>query len=283
MSIQRRTQASKLYRQGVTNEEFGKFEIALRKYLDAINLDKKFILPYLNLGFLCSRAGENKIALQCYLKAKDIEDGLLVNFNLAVNYFQLRRWAQCESSLQNCLLFDKSFLRAHLLIGYLHQSLGNYQKSSNAYRKVLQLEDDNRIAYLGLISNALHRGEDHEAIRSIDNYFRKIEVEPSLQKCREFLKDRLISYASYPYLKEKIQSDESYRAFSDYIQKITESSKGQFKEFFAEVATKLKQSEETADISRLNKKQLFEKSLYHLFNGETRQAIQALFDSKKAH
>jgi protein O-mannosyl-transferase len=182
-------------------ERRGDLPRAIEHYREAIDLDRRFLHPYVNLGALYRNAGQPENALAVLEQALPIADGdSKLNYNIARAYEALQRTAEAEAAYRRALVAEPRFvdgwvglggliaragrvdeardLYEHLVaaipdspdlrvnLGGLYLAAGAYERASAEFQEAIKLKSDFAPAYysLGLLHRA--RGDSAAARQS---------------------------------------------------------------------------------------------------------------------
>ncbi len=130
---------------GVAYEKGGKYELALREYKRALDMDDDLIVPLVNMGNVFSKQKEYEKAEKSYLKAlKKDEKNIEAANNLASIYIELNK--DYEKGLQYLTRAADSLdpIPAYALdtLGVLYMRLGEKSKAKEMLEKACLRADD---------------------------------------------------------------------------------------------------------------------------------------------
>ncbi|MEY2429581.1 MAG: hypothetical protein QOJ40_2466 [Verrucomicrobiota bacterium] len=146
-----RSQAERLFSQGVQAQQAHRLAEAIQAYTSATQLDPVYFEAYYNLGLAATEAGNLESALRAY------ETGLVVRpesldarYNFALALKQANYFVDAAHELEKLLAAYPNETRAHLTLGNIYaQQLRQEAKARQHYSKVL--EADPRNAQAGAI------------------------------------------------------------------------------------------------------------------------------------
>ncbi len=305
--------AHKLYKQAKKLEEKEAYGQAIRFYKASILSDSSFQPSLMGLGVIHSRLGETQIAYDLFLQAHKIKPSVHTSFNLGSEAFKLEKNNDCRKYLKECLAFDKHMTRAHLLLAYLYQKMGKFEKAAVYFQNAIKIDPMNRMAILGYATALSKQGHYETALYATEKYLNKISPKEDL-----FAKDlqaHLLlqlnhtdaAYKSYSHL---IQHLPKFTNFSKHLEKLQKESTEEYKKTFENIDEKINErlirlrkriksrkelssqnlspqengiegSQDLLDGLNEELRDMVDLSLLHLFKGDQDKAIKYLFQARK--
>lgn len=257
-----------LFEQALAAEKAGELKKALELYKMSLQIDAQFFDAWLNAGAIYAREGKADKAIVCYQRALVSKEDNRALYNLAGEYFKSDRYEDARKMLSKAIKADPRFLQAHLLLGYVLGKIGDNQKAEISIKNALKIDSENRPALTALTLLYHHTGRDAQALRMAEILLTKNPEDPVLQKLRAalMLKKNDIRQAASS-LKALVRKDKQLASF--YATVRTGISDNQRKNI-----SSVRKS--ITDKKTKNRKDLFDLSIIHFFEGEPEKALDIL-------
>lgn len=117
------------YEIGYTYQAMKQYDNAIKAYDKVIKMgekDETLLLTYMNKASILDDAGKPKEAVKLYKKGIEIyPDHYLLHFNLGITYTRLQEYDLAETALDNAILLNTAHASSHRLLGYLQTGKGN--------------------------------------------------------------------------------------------------------------------------------------------------------------
>jgi tetratricopeptide (TPR) repeat protein len=166
----------------------GKLDAAMKEYQEAIRSDAKLAEAHNNLGTAYFAAGRFEEAAAAFRRACELDaDYGQAFFNLGLAHIRLGREKEANEILD-------AALRAYASAGAAHFSAGRFKEAEDAFRGMLQIDQEYipALLRLGLVYNALSRYED-----AAQNIRRVIGRQPNNALAHEILAEALYGGKNY--------------------------------------------------------------------------------------
>lgn len=141
----------------------GRWSEAERAFKKAIKLNPRYAGAYHDLGAIYLQSDRPKLALKAFEKAVKYEPGNLLSLrHLANAYYYADRWEDARKMLLRVLKRDPHDQNALYKLGGVYLNLGSFRKAKKALQKVLEIDPNDAAAYsnLGLLNLKTGRLED---------------------------------------------------------------------------------------------------------------------------
>jgi Flp pilus assembly protein TadD len=129
---------------GMTHERSHQVDEARRCYNKALELDSRFILPYIHLAYLAVQENDWKTVLALTDRALALNpfEYPAVHFFNAVANYNLQNFEAAERSSKKADMLDagESFPRNHLLLSRLLSQRGDYQGAAEELKEYIQVQ-----------------------------------------------------------------------------------------------------------------------------------------------
>ncbi len=212
LAIQTLPHADAYNRRGLIHHSQGEYELALRDYKRALELDPKNAHHYYWVGALYHFLERREEAVSIYQKAISVADAndsqvytnlgdvyselgywteAITNFNKAIEidptdtnsyiglvgvYFELGRIEEAIAILQKAIELDRSYAYPHSVLGYVYAQLGRSEEAIAACLTAIELDPNDATPYIGLGIVYGQLGRTDEAIAVCQ---KAIELDPN--------------------------------------------------------------------------------------------------------
>ena len=310
MNVSNLEKAKKYYQLGKVAEKQKKFQEAFRCFEISSKEDSRFRPSLLSLGILYSRFGKSVKAKEFFQRAHDISSDAVVCYNLACEFFKLKEYPLCYNVLKECMLLDKKFLKAHLLMAYLYQKKEEPDKAAVYFQNVLKIDKTNRVGILGYAASLSDQKQYEHALYVIQHYLKKYNMNSTVKELRGTLLMQLgRTEEAYQDYSELIKSEAQYTKFTEHLKKARNEPEQELNKALSDVEQKIRIKtkllekklssqksskvenvssdngiEGNEDIQEENQKTLkdmMDLSLLHLFQGDSDKALELLLQTKK--
>lgn len=132
------------YEMGYTYQAMEQYDKAIKAYDKVIKIgekDETLLLTYMNKASILDDEGKPKEAVKLYKKGIEIyPDHYLLHFNLGITYTRLQEYDLAEIALDNAILLNTAHPGSHRLLGYLQTDRGNRVQGLLAFYFFLLIE-----------------------------------------------------------------------------------------------------------------------------------------------
>jgi tetratricopeptide (TPR) repeat protein len=177
LAIQALPHADAYNRRGLIHHCQGEYELALRDYKRALELDPKNILHYYWVGALYHFLKRREEAISIYQKAILVADAndFQLYTNLGDVYSELGYWSEAITNFKKAIELNPTDTNPHSGLGKVYYILGHTDEAIVTLQKAVQLDPDdaNLHSMLGYVYYAL--GREDEAIMTLQ---KAIELDP---------------------------------------------------------------------------------------------------------
>jgi len=136
-----KSKAQLLIKQGDSFFVGGKFDEALKFYLNAIEENPKSGEAYIRTGDIYLRKAQYDKSGKAFKKALEINpDNKFANFGMADILIEKGNYTEAEKHLKKCLQIDNKFAPAYTTMGDLYVDSGKPGKAEKAFLKSLQVD-----------------------------------------------------------------------------------------------------------------------------------------------
>jgi len=133
--------AAQLLEHGMTLEQQGQPDEALRNYELAIALMPEFARAHFNRGTILLDRGDASGAMEAFTKAVQYKpDSAGAHFNLGAAYVRLDRHDAAVSAYRQALLLKPDFAEAEMALGAALEEQGQDEEAVECYRRALEIE-----------------------------------------------------------------------------------------------------------------------------------------------
>ena len=162
--------ALKAYSLGVAKYDSGDQASAIPLFQRSIELDPLFAMAHANLGRSYQVLGNYERTEEEIRKAFELRDRVSERekFDLAAVFHQFVTY-QTLDTIQNCELWEQTYPRdftPHRILGFENAALARYERSTEEFRKAMELDPNQALPYAGLINDysALDRFVEAHAV-----------------------------------------------------------------------------------------------------------------------
>lgn len=159
------------------------YELAIKDFKKAIELDPRMARAYDNLGLAYYYENQNELAVANYEKAIELDRaaGHLSPWpflNLAITQQFLNRQADAEKNLREALRLDPKFAKAHFQLGTVLEDAGRAEEALAELREAASLDATYPEPHMAM-ARILHKlGRESEAKKEVEIY-RKLHEQPT--------------------------------------------------------------------------------------------------------
>lgn len=159
------------------------YEMAIREFKKAIELDPQMARAYDNLGLVYYYENQNELAVANYEKAIELDRaaGHLSPWpflNLAITQQFLDRQADAERNLREALRLDPKFAKAHFQLGTVLEDSGRPEEALAELEEAANLNATYAEPHMAM-ARILHRlGQEAEAKKEVETY-RRLHEQPT--------------------------------------------------------------------------------------------------------
>ena len=204
---------------GYAFEKSGNTDSAIKCYNRCIDLKPAYANAYKQLGFIAHFKGDYAAALAYYKKYE-----LYAASNLLTDYLYWYRkgfafnatgdYANAKVTLQKSLHFKPDYINTQLELGYASNKMKQAQDAIDHFKKAIELDPKNYVAYNGIAEVYLDNMKD--ADQAMVWYGKSLAVEPTERKANFGMGFCLNSKQKFSeavnYLKKAIEKEPSYAA-----------------------------------------------------------------------
>lgn len=146
------------YELAYTYFAMGNYDQSVQYAGKAIKLNGDNIIPsYILMGSALDIQGNTDESIKLLKKAIKKTDGhYLLNYNLALNYYKVGEFDNCENSISDAIDLKPNHGSSHLLLGLLHDELGHKVQAVlalNYFLLIDPIDKRSEIAYEALMKN----------------------------------------------------------------------------------------------------------------------------------
>ena len=141
---------------GICYTELGRYNEALGKIQDALNLDKNLaVQAHYNFGEVYSKLSNNKKAIKHYKEAISADPtASMPNLRLGMLYFKLKEYEDCIVPLRRAIKHSPKYgAEGYFKLGAALMKLKRYRPAEEPLRKAVELSPDNETANDALAEN----------------------------------------------------------------------------------------------------------------------------------
>ena len=157
------------FRLAASFEEKGAFDQAIQEYETLITKtnEQDRLLIYKNLGYLYTETGKWKEAIDCYLKAAELDQqDANIYYNLSFLYEKMNDREHADFYLENAVTIKSDDLAGTLKLARNLFEMGEDEKARVYASRVLKKDGDNLEA-LALMARLLEKAGDKSALKSV--------------------------------------------------------------------------------------------------------------------
>lgn len=286
---------SDTFRNALQAQKDGRDTEALDLYRRLLAEEPQNRAAWINAGGLLSRQGDRAVAVDYYRKALALREDETVRFNLGSELFRLREGPAAIENLRRALELKPDFFRAAVLLGYIHESLDDFDAAARSFQHALTLNPASRIAALGLVVVLGERDRNDEALQICDAWLKRSPDDPAFLNLHAGLLLKLGRYKeSFEELKEATRTHEKYVSFQDHLVQARRDRDEEYNAFFDEVSDRLRERQESLRrrveerkaekspvLQKDDVKDLVDLSLLHLFSGDREKALGFLLEARR--
>jgi len=134
---------------GLANERSEKTEEALQNYGEAISIKADFILPYTRSGILWAKKGDFEKAAGFYKKAIDLNDlDSTTHYNYGVCLTNLGKTGEAKAVYEKLLTLDPEYSAAYYQLGIICINAGEVTRAKELLETFLVKDPENKNAFI---------------------------------------------------------------------------------------------------------------------------------------
>jgi tetratricopeptide (TPR) repeat protein len=178
LAIQTLPHADAYNRRGLIHHSQGEYELALRDYKRALELDPKNALHYYWTGALYHFLERREEAISIYQKAisvADANDSQLYT-NLGDVYSELGYWSEAKTNFKKAIEINPTDTNSYIGLGGVYYELGRIDEAIAILQKAIELDPNDALSHSGLGYVYGQLGRTDEALVA---YQKAVELEPS--------------------------------------------------------------------------------------------------------
>ncbi|HXS60764.1 MAG TPA: tetratricopeptide repeat protein [Candidatus Sulfopaludibacter sp.] len=119
-----------ILKQGETEISKNNFDLALKLFEQAINLDPNCDYPYGDKALILDKMGKFKESLEMYSKALDLNPKNSITwYNKGLTFVNLKKIEEAIHCFDNAISFDENYSKAWYIKGRCFELLGNLEKA----------------------------------------------------------------------------------------------------------------------------------------------------------
>jgi tetratricopeptide (TPR) repeat protein len=256
-------------------EKTGDIAGALNEYALLVK-EEPYRPALVNLGSLYSRMDLLDEALDCFMKALELQEDHIAWFNLGSVRYKRGEFKQAVIALERSRRINPSFNLAVLVMGLSLRKLGNNASAERCFVESLEAEPDNEVALTALALIAFDTGFYSTAIDYLDRLVRLRPGSSGAKKLRAKSKLMLGRADGADDLKSAKEDDEGFIRFENFVKTVPV---GAFEDKLGSLPDKIEKLEEQIAVQK-KPDDLIALSLCCLFNGDSNRAIDYLFMAK---
>ncbi len=136
-----------IFNLGLTYHEMGKYDLAEKYYLLALQEDPKLVRVYLKLAELYTEMGKKDLAIEQYRKVFYLDPSYIVRHpTLGPEFHYIDILSRFKKELEDRLKKNPNDTEANLILAKVFEAQGNYGKAANLARRVLAFNPNNKEA-----------------------------------------------------------------------------------------------------------------------------------------
>jgi tetratricopeptide (TPR) repeat protein len=133
---------------GASFRELGRYNEAIQCYDKGLEIDESDTLPWNNRGFVLYNLGRYDEAIESYIKALEIDEKFVTAWtNKGVALNSLSRYTEAIEQYDKALKIDQKNSNAWYYKGVALNSLGRYDEAIACYDKALEIDKNNALAW----------------------------------------------------------------------------------------------------------------------------------------
>lgn len=169
---------------GVLMEKKGNDKAALQYYLKAMKSASSDPDSFMNIALLYSRKNKKEIAIDFFIKAFSVQKRPTAElyYNFAVFCFEQGQKDKAMMSYEKCLELNPAHERALNNVGIILFTLGKYPEAAKFFKKALTLDPLNAKRMVNLAAVEFAMGNKNESNTIID---RALKLNPNLNTAKE--------------------------------------------------------------------------------------------------
>jgi predicted O-linked N-acetylglucosamine transferase (SPINDLY family) len=174
--------ATGIFQHGRELESQGRFDDAIKAYLDAIRIEPKAGQAYFNLGNLLLELNRDAEALNAYSTAAELKpESAGVQFNLGLVHLKLGSLDNAISALRQAIRLKPDFGDAYLTLGSALVDMARYEQAIQILDSAVELIPNSRQAYQ--IKGVAHQELD-QFVEASECYLNALKIDPEVSECR---------------------------------------------------------------------------------------------------
>jgi tetratricopeptide (TPR) repeat protein len=168
--------AEEHYITGMTAQESGAYEAAIKSFANAIAIDSTDIVAYNNMGLAYVEMGNYKEAIKCYQKATTLDSTNIFVLNNLGNAFSTQKlFKDAAACYQRVIAIDSTYIYAYNNLGNAYDEMKLHQQAIRCYEKALAIDPN----FAGAHSNmGVAYASQHKYTQAIKCYQRAIDIDP---------------------------------------------------------------------------------------------------------
>ncbi len=136
-----------IFNLGLTYHEMGKYDLAEKYYVLALQEDPKLLRVYLKLAELYTQMGKKDLAIEQYRKVFYLRPSYIVKHpTLGPEFHYIDILSRFKNELEERLQKNPNDTQANLILAKVFEAQGNYGKAANLARRVLAFNPNNKEA-----------------------------------------------------------------------------------------------------------------------------------------
>ena len=229
------------------------------------------------IGFIYSQLGNHDQSFLYYQKYLNFEKSdWAAYYNIAVESVHLKKFEEAIYYLKKAIVLQPQNLKSYLLIGYIYELLSQYEDAIKYFNHVLKLDPHNKVSIKGILFSLIQLKKYEIALKLCEKY---LKIYPEDLMLKNFYAGILFELgktdAFYEEIKEISEKDKRYKSFEEYVQKIQQERKDEYKEFLNEIQEKILQKQQELK-QKEDTKTYLDLSLLSLFSGKKDEAFNYL-------
>ena len=195
-----------------------RFDEALRKYQQVIELDPMVPQAYLGLGNIYLAQFKFDLALETYTRAIDLRlQSPEIYCNRGIVYTKQGQYERALRDFQQTLTIDTGYTPARFELGFVYQQMGAYEKAVREYERVLPHRPGDLALHHNLARCYFRLGQVDAAARARDIARQIREFQDALDLAQQSIREKPDDPEGYMALaKIYAEHNQSAKAFEQY-------------------------------------------------------------------
>ena len=282
-----------IYKEGLEAEDSADFNLAIRKYLECLEMEPDNLKCLRRLANLYSNLEEHPNALELFYKIANLNPNEETLFRLGEEFYKQNKYKKAIQCLRKSLYYKRRYLNSHLLLSTIYAKADNSDKTEQYLTNVIKIDPHHKACLEELIRFYYKRERYRESLSILSRYTSQYAEDTSIKIIKSDLYIKTGRYSkALKILSQAISTDERFLSFIKDMQykKINPTEKE--KEFLNRI-TSIKNQKLVSFESNLqdfynekelippNPKDAFDLSILYLLIGNQKKSLKYLLFARQ--